>query len=260
MYVGGTVAQFAQATEPLDGVLDLRSGTEFTFWADEKPFEATPFRIPYRSVTDLEYGQKAGRRVGAAIAAAVLLTPLGLLALMSKKRSHFLTIAYRDDAGADQVAVFEIGKDIVRASLAIIETRSGRPIQYQDSDARESGGPGAGTAPAAAGERAADRSAGEQPATSHHDDIKAMTNADVLKLLQVGVSDDVIVVAIRSARRKQFDVQPVTLVELKNAGVSNAVLHEMQTTSPQAVEAIHQDDLNRRPPGHRSVCVIFWCR
>lgn len=88
--------------------------------------------IPYALIETLEYGQKAGRRVGVAI----MVSPL---ALFSKKRNHYLTIAYKDAGGKDQSAVFELGKDIVRTSLAIIQTRSGKQIEYQDEDARKSG-------------------------------------------------------------------------------------------------------------------------
>jgi hypothetical protein len=89
-------------------------------------------------VIDLEYGQKAGRRVGAAVASTILLGLIGLVALLSKKRTHFLTIGFKDDAGKDQVAVIELGKDTVRVTLPIVETRSGKKIEYQDEEARNS--------------------------------------------------------------------------------------------------------------------------
>jgi hypothetical protein len=85
--------------------------------------------------TELEYGQKAGRRVGVAI----MVSPL---ALFSKKRNHYLTITYTDSEGKEQAAVFELGKDIVRTSVKIVETRSGKDVQYQDDDARKSLGGG----------------------------------------------------------------------------------------------------------------------
>ncbi len=34
------------------------------------------YTIPFNQIIDIEYGQKAGRRVGASIATAILLTPL----------------------------------------------------------------------------------------------------------------------------------------------------------------------------------------
>ena len=87
---------------------------------------------------DLEFGQKAGRRVGAAVATTILLGPVGLLALMSKKKKHYLTVGFKDGDGKDQVAVIELGKDMVRASVPIIETRSGKKVTYQDDDAKKS--------------------------------------------------------------------------------------------------------------------------
>jgi len=67
-----------------------------------------------------------------------LLGPIGLLSLFSKKRKHFLTIGFKRDDGRDQVAVIELGKDIVRTTLPIVETRSGRKSEYQDEEARKS--------------------------------------------------------------------------------------------------------------------------
>jgi hypothetical protein len=89
--------------------------------------------IPYDHFIDMEYGKKSGRRVGAAVATTILLGPLGLLTLMSKKQKHFLTIGYTDAAGKEQVAIFELGKDIFRTALPILEARSGKKITYQDA-------------------------------------------------------------------------------------------------------------------------------
>ena len=83
-------------------------------------------------MNDLEYGQKAGRRLGLAIVVNPLL-------FFSKKRRHFLTVGYQDDDGKQQAAVFELGKDVVRVTLATLEARTGRKIEYEDEDARNSG-------------------------------------------------------------------------------------------------------------------------
>ncbi len=99
------------------------------------PFNWSLLEIPYASIAELEYGQKAGRRVGVAI----MVSPI---ALFSKKRKHYLTVSYKDSASKDQAAVFELGKDIVRTTLKIVETRSGKDIQFQDEDARKSIGGG----------------------------------------------------------------------------------------------------------------------
>jgi hypothetical protein len=139
-YQGGTTKDknFPGATKPVEGYLDTGNETELKF---EYTFNDRygSYSIPYKQFIDIEYGQKAGRRVGASIATAVLISPVGLLMLLSKKRKHFVTIGYTDDAGKEQVAVFELGKDIVLTTLPILEARSGKKIAYQDEEARKSG-------------------------------------------------------------------------------------------------------------------------
>jgi hypothetical protein len=124
LYVGGTITSIKEQTE----------GDSST--ADEKAFLFTykdgKLAIPYDRINDLEYGQKAGRRIGLAIAISPWL-------LLSKKRKHFLTIGYKDENDKQQAGVFELGKDIVRTTLASMEARTGKKIDYQDDEARKSG-------------------------------------------------------------------------------------------------------------------------
>jgi hypothetical protein len=135
-YFGGSIDAFADAKDPVEGRLETR-GDHLVLTAESRPFAGWKLTIPYNSIIDLEYGQKAGRRVGAAVTTTVLLGPIGLLSLLSKKRKHFLTIGFKDDANKDQVVVLELGKDIVRATLPIVETRSGKKIEYQDEEAKK---------------------------------------------------------------------------------------------------------------------------
>jgi hypothetical protein len=124
-YVGGTLTGVKEKAE---GPLDV-SGERLLQFDGRKN---GGIEIPYASVTGLEYGQKAGRRV----AVAVLVSPL---ALFSKKRNHYLTLTFNDANGKEQAAVFELGKDIVRTTLTILATRTGKDIEYQDDEARRSG-------------------------------------------------------------------------------------------------------------------------
>lgn len=125
-YVGGTVPGMPENAE---GQLDLSrdDGAVFTAKTGQTVF------IIYKNVESLEYGQKAGRRVGAALAA----TPIFLF---SKKRKHFLSINFADDQGRKQGAVFELAKGIVRDTLTTFETRSGKKIEYESDEARKHAG------------------------------------------------------------------------------------------------------------------------
>ncbi len=120
MYVGGTVSSIKEQTE---GVAS--TGDEKIFVFD---YGTGKLQIPYNRIESLEYGQKVARRGG--IASRWVIT---------KKRKHFLTINFKDENGQQQAAVLELGKDIVRVTLAALEARSGHKIEYQDDDARKSG-------------------------------------------------------------------------------------------------------------------------
>ena len=53
---------------------------------------------------------------------------------VSKQLFYYLTITYSDPEGKKQSGVFELGKDIVRTMLKILEVRSGKAITFQDAD------------------------------------------------------------------------------------------------------------------------------
>lgn len=124
MYMGGTVTSIKEGTE---GDTSTKDEKAYTFG-----YKGGTLTIPYDRVDSLEYGQKSGRRVGLAIAINPFL-------LLSKKRKHFLTISWKDEADKQQAAVLELGKDIIRTELATLEARTGRKIEYQDDEARKSG-------------------------------------------------------------------------------------------------------------------------
>jgi len=56
---------------------------------------------------------------------------------------------------------------------------------------------------------------------------KAFTNADVVKMVQAGLGEALVVAAIRQAKRTAFDVSPEALMELKAAGVGETILAAM---------------------------------
>jgi hypothetical protein len=124
MYVGGT----ASVAPKSEGILATNDDTKLVFIAEKG---GGMVEIPWKRIDEAEYGQKVGRRVKTAI----LLTPL---ALFSKARKHYLTISYKDKNNEMQSAVFELGKELVRTTLTVVETRSGRKITYQDEEASKS--------------------------------------------------------------------------------------------------------------------------
>ena len=123
-YVGGTENQIKDGAE---GASSAKDEKNFMF-----EYKGGNLAIPYDQVNDLEYGQKAGRRIGLAIAISPWL-------LFSKKRKHFLTVGWKDEQGKQHAAVFELGKSIIRTTIATLEARTGKKVDYQDDEARKSG-------------------------------------------------------------------------------------------------------------------------
>jgi hypothetical protein len=123
-YIGGTLNSIKEGDE---GKSSAKDEKVFVFETGKEKIE-----IPYDKVDSLEYGQKAGRRVGVAF----VINPIFIF---SKKRRHFMTVGFTDADGKQQAAVFEMGKDVVRVTLATLEARTGKKIEYQDDEARKSG-------------------------------------------------------------------------------------------------------------------------
>ena|SRR2546427_146680 len=123
-YIGGTVAGLPGKSE---GTINLTDGEVLLFRTKK-----TSVRIPYNRINTIEYGQRVNRRY----AAAVLISPLLLLA---KKRRHFLTLGYTDEQGRQQALVFQVSKGAVRSVLVSLEARTGRKVEFQDEEARKAG-------------------------------------------------------------------------------------------------------------------------
>ena len=126
MYVGGTIPDIAEKTR---GKFDFTREDAAVFTTDR----GKTITIAYKNIESLEFGQKAGRRVGV----AVVVNPLFLF---SKKRKHFLSLGFMDEQGRKQGAVFELAKGLVRNALSTFETRSGKPIEYESEETRKHAG------------------------------------------------------------------------------------------------------------------------
>ena len=121
MYVGGTM----KVPEATEGALDTSDAKVLRFSSNKGAFE-----IPYDGVTSLEYGQKAGRRLGVALTITVW-------ALFSKKRKHFLTIGFKDASDQPQGVVLELPKGKPKSIITIVEARSGVKCEYESEEARK---------------------------------------------------------------------------------------------------------------------------
>jgi hypothetical protein len=137
VYIGGTVSDFKASTDPVLGTILLDDDRSFVFIHGKTNLKK--LAILYSQFRDIEYGQKVGRRARTAGVMTALIGPAGLLYLVNERQNHFLTIGYKDSEEKDKVAVFEIRKDTVRSTLAILETRSGKKIEYQDKAGEKSG-------------------------------------------------------------------------------------------------------------------------
>jgi len=83
-YVGGMISSVPQGQ---DGSLLINPAVGLLLECKKGKFD-----IPFDQISSIEYGQKAGRRIGV----AVVINPLFLL---SKKRKHFVTMGYKDATG-----------------------------------------------------------------------------------------------------------------------------------------------------------------
>lgn len=115
------------------------------------PEKGTAATIPYASITAMDYGEHAGRRIGSTIALGV--TTLGVMALpmlLSKKKRHYLTVYFNSDpkvvteerdrlakdpkaVAKGDVAIFEINKHDYANIISILEAKTGVTVQREES-------------------------------------------------------------------------------------------------------------------------------
>jgi hypothetical protein len=107
--------------------IDVRDENALSLHLREKAIS-----IAWSDVSNIEYGLHVDRRY----VEAILISPLFLIA---KRRTHFLTIGYRDGGGTQQAVVFEVSKGDIRQLLVSLEARTGRRVEYQDEEARKAG-------------------------------------------------------------------------------------------------------------------------
>jgi len=122
MYVGGSLSAIPEKKE---GRLDISGDSLIVFSWDKGKWEA-----PYKGIRRMEYGQKAGRRVGAAVAISPVL-------FFSKKRKHYLTLHVNDAAGKPQAAVFELAKGTYQKTIASLEAKTGLKAEIEEEESKK---------------------------------------------------------------------------------------------------------------------------
>jgi hypothetical protein len=136
-YVGGTVTAIPQQAT---GELITADENILSFaWQKAGQSGGGEWRIPYKQVTYLGYGQHAGRRVGTTTALALATGGVSIPIMWSKKRRHYLTLSFKDDQDKTQTVVFLVGKKAILTLPKILEIRTGVKLQYEDEEARKVG-------------------------------------------------------------------------------------------------------------------------
>jgi hypothetical protein len=131
---GGTTA-----TPPIDalGFVDTRDEKHLNFAykagknGEVGKYSEGVFEVPYANTTRLIYGQTKHLRIGQTIALSALAGVGGLLLLLSKSHTHYLTIEYKDAKDQAQMISFEVGKDAIQPLLSSLELRTGKKVENE---------------------------------------------------------------------------------------------------------------------------------
>jgi hypothetical protein len=109
MYAGGTIKTLKEGDF---GRLDTTSQTTLTF-----EYSGGKVAIPFDKIDSFEYSQQVARPLGVLPAIAV-----GLV--KRRQRKHFFRISYHEEDNVQQVALFEVPKQMPQSLLAILQVRA----------------------------------------------------------------------------------------------------------------------------------------
>jgi hypothetical protein len=118
---------FLDTTEEARLIFKYRAGTN----GELGKFPQGTFEVPYASIDRFVYGDAKHLRVGQTIALSALAGVGGILLLLSKSHTHYLSIDYRDATDQQQVISFEVGKDAIRPLIESLEVRTGKKVEYE---------------------------------------------------------------------------------------------------------------------------------
>ncbi len=109
IYAGGTVASLKEGAS---GRLVATSPTALTFES-----AGSQLVIPFAKIDSYEYSQQVARHLG-------VLPGIAAGLVRHRQRKHFLRIVYKEEDNTEQVAIFEIPKQMPRTLLAILQARA----------------------------------------------------------------------------------------------------------------------------------------
>jgi hypothetical protein len=109
MYAGGTIATLKEGTI---GNLATTSPTALTFDA-----AGSRLIIPFANIDSYEFSEQVARHLG-------VLPAIGTGLVRHRQKRHFLRISYKEESNANQVAIFEVPKQMPRILLAILQARA----------------------------------------------------------------------------------------------------------------------------------------
>ncbi len=119
------------------GFLDVKDQERLNFRfragkdAELGKFPNGTFEIAFASMSRVTYGDTKHLRVGETIALTALAGAGGLLLLLSKSHTHYLTVDYTDDKGQNQMVAFEVGKDAIQPLIDSIAVRTGKKVEFE---------------------------------------------------------------------------------------------------------------------------------
>lgn len=99
--------------------------------SETEGFIGGTFSVPYASMSRITFGDVKHLRIGQTIALSVVAGVGGLLLLLSKSHSHYLTVYYNDKKNQSQMISFEVGKEAIRPLIDSIETRTGKKVEFE---------------------------------------------------------------------------------------------------------------------------------
>ncbi len=93
--------------------------------------------IPGNNVTRITGGEFAKRRVGTAVALGILLTPLALFTLFSKKKIENHGIEYTNSKNQPDATLIQVKKKNKWGMKALLQSATSREIEYPEPEEKK---------------------------------------------------------------------------------------------------------------------------